>query len=153
MAPERSKKGKKKPVKKDGGNTREYTPEMLIEQGNVALGNMQLELAAEFFNRALNLSPDDTNIMDALADVMIQLGEQEKALELLLKSTQSAPTVNPYKWFFLGQLQLEFDAVKCYRTGIQILMSVINSEGDVRSFLVSEMITLLSSNILISLIG
>jgi tetratricopeptide (TPR) repeat protein len=113
-----------------GGRT--YTPEQLVEQANVALGNMELELAAEFYNRALEMSPNDTNIMDALADVKMQLGDTEKALELLVTSTIMAPNVNPFKWFFLGQMQFEFDAVNSYRKGIQILTQQLKTETDVR---------------------
>ena len=129
MAPKRGNK------KASGGAAKKvHTPEMLIEQGNVALGNMELELAAEFFTRALALSRDDTNIMDALADVKMQIGDTDKALELLLTSTVMAPTVNPYKWLFLGQLQVEFEAVNSYRTGIKILSELLSAESDVRQF-------------------
>lgn len=124
MAPKnRSKKGKS--AGKSNGGPITYTAEMLVEQGNVALSNMQLELAEQFFSRALTMSPSDTNIMDALADVQIQLGEPDKAVELLRQSTSLSPKENPYKWFFLGQLQLEQDAVKSYQTGIQVLTEAL----------------------------
>ena len=87
---------------------------------------MQLELAAQFFKRALSLSPTDTNIMDALADVLLQLGEQEEALELLQTSTSTAPTENPYKWCYFAQLQTGEDAVNSYRKGIEILSDSIS---------------------------
>jgi Flp pilus assembly protein TadD len=49
-------------------------------QGNNALLNVQPELAVNFFERANNMAPKDTNIMDALADVHLQLDNQEEAL-------------------------------------------------------------------------
>jgi hypothetical protein len=45
---------------------------------------VQPELAVKFFERANNMAPEDTNIMDALADVHLQLDNQEEALALLL---------------------------------------------------------------------
>jgi hypothetical protein len=45
---------------------------------------VQPELAVKFFERANNMAPGDTNIMDALADVHLQLDNQEEALALLL---------------------------------------------------------------------
>lgn len=127
MAPKKNDKGKKKVAEKGPS----FTADMLIEQGNVALSNMELELAEKFFSRALTMAPQDTNIMDALADVQIQIGEPEKAMHLLLQSTSIAPSENPFKWFFLGQLQAEIESVKSYRTGIQLLTSLLSSETEV----------------------
>ena len=45
------------------------TVEGLVEQGNNALSKLQPELAVKFFQRARAISPDDTNVLDALADV------------------------------------------------------------------------------------
>ncbi len=103
------------------------TVEQLIEQANVAVGNLQLELAEKFFCRALSMSPEDTNIMDALADVYMQLGEMENALQLLVSSTTLAPSENPYKWMFLGQLQTGLDAIASYTAGINLLKSLLDT--------------------------
>lgn len=127
MAPKKNNKDKKKVVEK----APTYSSEMLVEQGNVALSNMELELAEQFFSRALTISPKDTNIMDALADVQIQIGEPQKAVVLLLQSTQQAPNANPFKWFYLGQLQSEMESVKSYRTGIQLLTALLATETEV----------------------
>ncbi len=128
MPPKKSDKGKKKAADNKAAGV---TPDRLIEQGNVALSNMEVELAEKFFSRALSMAPQDTNIMDALADVQIQLGESDKAVQLLLQSTSIAPSVNPFKWLFLGQLQSEAESVKSYRTGIELLTSLLNSESEV----------------------
>ena len=52
---------------------------------NLFLSLSQLDSAAEFYNQALALRSDDCNIMDALADVYLQLGQPENATELLLR--------------------------------------------------------------------
>ena len=103
------------------------TPEQLVEQGNIALTRLQPELASRFFSNALELSPNDTLIMDSLADVCIQLGENEKAYNLLLKSASDEPTTNPVKWLYLAQLQQGHDALKCYQTGIGLLEANIST--------------------------
>lgn len=51
------KKGSKHIKEKDA------TPEALIQRGNHALATFQPELAMRFFQRALTLTPTDTNIM------------------------------------------------------------------------------------------
>jgi hypothetical protein len=104
-----------------------FTVEQLVNQANVAMSSMQLELAEKFYCRALVMAPEDTNIMDALADVYLQLGEMDNALQLLIKSTSLAPQENPYKWMFLGQLQSGLDSIESYRTGINILLDLLES--------------------------
>jgi tetratricopeptide (TPR) repeat protein len=128
MAPVRVRKESKAPAKKP---VKTYTPEMLVEQGNIALNNCELELAANFFERALSMSPNDTNIMDSLAIICVQMGDTEKALELLLTSTKQAPNANAYKWCYLGQLRCGMEAVSCYRTVIQLLTAQLATETQV----------------------
>lgn len=60
------------------------TVEDLIEQANNALNKFQPELAAKFYKRAIEMSPNETNLMDAYADVLLQLGEVKEAYELVL---------------------------------------------------------------------
>jgi predicted Zn-dependent protease len=97
------------------------TVDQLIEEANEAASKMQLELAAKLFRNAHLLDSSDTNIMDALADMCIQIGEIDEALQLLLKSTKENPRENPFKWLFLAQLQQGLESVKSYKTGIEIL--------------------------------
>ena len=106
------------------------TVEALIAQGNAALSNMQPELAVKFFERANGMSPMDTNVMDALADVHLQLGDQARALELLLTSTSLAPEANPFKWLYLAQLQEGLDSVATYTRGIVILEMMMKNTAD-----------------------
>lgn len=106
------------------------TAASLIEQGNLALSRLEPELAAKFFTAALKLSPQDTNIMDALADVQIQLGDSDGALELLTMSTQLAPSENPVKWLYLAQLREGQDALECYRTAIRLIEKAAETETE-----------------------
>lgn len=111
-------------------NLKSVPVEALIAQGNNALSTMQPELALKFFERAIGMSPQDTNIMDALADVHLQLDNQEEALELLLMSTSLAPEANPFKWLYLAQLQDGVDSVTTYLKGISLLELLINKRVD-----------------------
>lgn len=120
------KKGGKKAVK---AVKAVVTVEGLVEQGNNALSKLQPELAVKFFQRARDIRPDDTNVLDALADVHLQLGDQEEALELLLMSTSLAPEANPFKWLYLAQLQNGLDSVATYMKAISILEDLLQAEG------------------------
>ena len=96
----------------------------------IALNRLEPELAEKFFTAALNKAPNDTGIMDALADVKLQLGESAAALELLSISTQQAPTENPVKWLYLAQLKENLESLECYRTGIRLICDVIQANSD-----------------------
>ena len=67
----RLKRGKKK-----------VSVEQLIRDANRHLERLELEEACQLFQRAHMLRPEDTNIMDALADVLIQLGDVEEAMNV-----------------------------------------------------------------------
>lgn len=87
----------------------------------------QPELAVAFFQRAMEMEPSNTNVMDALAEVLMQLGDCEKSLELLTRSTTEAPSVNPFKWMYLAQLQGGEEALASYRRGVHELGAVLGS--------------------------
>ena len=124
------KKGGKKAAKGAGAATKVVTAEALVAQGNNAMASMQPELAVKFFKRAHDMCPENTDIMDALADVHLQLGDQESALDLLLMSTSLAPDVNPFKWLYLAQLQEGEDSVTTYLKAISILELTVKSGAD-----------------------
>jgi len=74
---------KQKQKKKEQIGSAGHNVEDLVAQAQIALQSFKPELALKFFERAHTAAPDDTMIMDALADVHLQLGEPEEALELL----------------------------------------------------------------------
>jgi predicted Zn-dependent protease len=93
----------------------------LVEQGQLALDKAEPELALKFFERAHSLSSSDTSIMDSLADVLLQLNEPDRAVELLTRSIELEPNSNPCKYLYLAQIQTCHEALASYQTGISIL--------------------------------
>lgn len=112
-------KGKGKPIKKPYKSVE--TTASLLEKAEDALADVNLEEALEFYTQALALEPDNTNIMDALADLCLQTGDGIRALTLLQSSTTLAPNTNGIKWMFLAQLLQGQSALNAYQTGIQVL--------------------------------
>lgn len=95
--------------------------ESILEKAVEAMNNVQLEEASELYEHALSLKPTDTDIMDSLADVYIQLGNCNKAMTLLQESIAAAPNSNGTKWLYLAQLLCGNDALSAYQMGIQLL--------------------------------
>lgn len=101
--------------------SKSYSCDDFVAKGNDALADFQPELAAQFFRRALNVRPEDTNIMDALADSLIQCGDKISAAQLLQLSTAKEPNANPFKWCYLAQLQYGNESLLTYQKAIEIL--------------------------------
>mmetsp|Transcript_28194 Transcript_28194/g.38778 ORF Transcript_28194/g.38778 Transcript_28194/m.38778 type:complete len:378 (-) Transcript_28194:42-1175(-) len=121
----KSNNGKKASVKRKTPSVEDH-----LEMAADAIVEYELEVAANHYKSALALSPDNCSIMDALADLNIQLGLPSEALELLICSTTMAPTENPFKWLFLAQLQSGETALASYTTGIQILTANLEEQND-----------------------
>lgn len=117
----KEKKVAAKPAKK------QYTVEDLLNKATECYEDGKFELSSKFYVSALAKEPENTQIMDALADVYMQMGDVDNALLLLKKSTDLAPLDNPFKWMFLGQLQSCTEAVDSYRRGIEILNNSLNN--------------------------
>lgn len=96
----------------------------LLDQGMLALGNCNPDLAAKFFAKALELDKDDTDTMDALADALVQCGRGDEARPLLETSARLQPDRNPAKWFYLAQLQHSEDALRSLNSGVDALLRV-----------------------------
>jgi tetratricopeptide (TPR) repeat protein len=78
----------------------------------------------------LSLDSNDTNVIDALADVLLQMGNHDEALKLLLTSTSIDPEANPFKWLYLAQLQSSFDSLASYLKAIELLQESARSRSD-----------------------
>lgn len=125
--------------KKNGSNKKKSNENLLNaeEYLNLAqelINSFQLEKAIDLYEKALTLEPENTNIMDGLADLYLQIGEQEKGRELLSQSTSIDPDRNPIKWLYLAQLTSGLDSLKFYQTGISLLSQTIDTLLDEVSF-------------------
>ena len=77
----------------------------LIEKGAELVEQCHYETAAKFFVRALEQRPNDTSLLEALADVYLQLHNIEAANMLLEKSAAISPDDGAAKWLSLGQIR------------------------------------------------
>eukprot|EP01035_Chromulina_nebulosa_P022640 gene22640-29314_t len=68
--------------------------------------------------------------MDGLADISLQLGDTEYALELLKQSTTQSPESNPIKWLFLAQLLNGNEALITYNIAINLLDKTKQTSND-----------------------
>lgn len=112
-----------------GKDQESWPVDHLMQHGIQASGNMQFDVAEKFFRRVLQQDPTHLGAIDALAEVKIQCGEIDEAVELLLHSTSADPYSNPFKWFSLAQLRQGNDSVSTYKSGITVLTELLTKES------------------------
>lgn len=102
----------------------------LLQRAQNCIDKMDGKGALLHLEEALKQQPDNLEVVDKTANVYMELGEDEKAFPLLVKSAKEDPDHNYEKWMYLGQLQNGNDAVTCYRKGIQLLEAEVNATPD-----------------------
>lgn len=104
-----------------------HGPQDLVERAEHALATLQPELAVKFYERALEATPDATAVMDALAELLIGLGESERAKGLLERSAKLAPESGPSKWLYLGQMSTGWQALQHFSKGAELLKAELSA--------------------------
>jgi len=122
--------------------------EHLRETAEQYLEQFQYDAAIDLFQRALNIQPYNTSIMDDLADAFVQAGHHDQAKQenlffgfrmagflfffdvvgmkqVLSKSISINPTENYQKYMSLAQLLQGIQAINCYLQGIDMIKSRI----------------------------
>jgi len=85
------------------------------------MANFQPDVAIQFFTRALESDSKNTDLMDTLADALLQVGDPEKAFPMLQRSIALAPDSSPYKYLYLAQLQDGRDSLNSVEKAILLL--------------------------------
>ncbi|KAK8798694.1 hypothetical protein WA158_007778 [Blastocystis sp. Blastoise] len=104
----------------------EKNVEKLLEKAAENINKLNPEAALLFCKRALDLSPNDADIMDMTAELYLECEKPELAFPLLVKSTTVAPNSNFTKWMYLAQLSEGTDSLNCLKKGSELLSLEIN---------------------------
>eukprot|EP01132_Coremiostelium_polycephalum_P002386 gene2386-2948_t len=95
----------------------------LLDKGEEFASQGRFNEAIKYFTQAHKLLPNNTEIIDTIGELWLELGEIEKAKTHFLKSIETDPEDSAIKYMNLGQLLGGDDAVKYYRKGIDIMES------------------------------
>ncbi|KAG8469790.1 hypothetical protein KFE25_006245 [Diacronema lutheri] len=93
----------------------------LIERAERCVDTFELPLALKFYERALAFEPDNCALLDATGELLLRLGEAERAVAVLEKSVSLAPNANFAAYLNLGQLQSGTAAVQRFEQGVELL--------------------------------
>ena len=70
------------------------------------------------YDEGVRRFPNDTLIMDQYTDLLVQLGESDKAKQLIERSIQLNPDRDGHKYLNLAEMLNGADAVQMYNRGI-----------------------------------
>mmetsp|Transcript_22348 Transcript_22348/g.75243 ORF Transcript_22348/g.75243 Transcript_22348/m.75243 type:complete len:342 (+) Transcript_22348:33-1058(+) len=93
----------------------------LARQAQRCLDTFDLPLALKFYERALEAEPDDPELLDATGELLLRLGEPDRARRALQRSASVGPRRNPVTYLLLAQASGGAQAVAYYREGISVL--------------------------------
>ena len=99
-----------------------HSTDDLVKRGHAAMTSFNPELAVEFYGRALEQDTTNCDVMDSLADALLQIGDHENALPLLQRSIAIEPAGSPYKHIYLGQMLVDREALDSYERAIALLI-------------------------------
>ena len=59
-----------------------YTVDELLDKAADCIEKYELELACKFFEKALFLEPENTNVLDEFAQLLLEIGKSERATNI-----------------------------------------------------------------------
>ncbi|XP_068716062.1 uncharacterized protein [Montipora foliosa] len=110
----------KKQIQKGKPN---YTIEDLLKQVDECLDNFNFELAVKFCERALDIEPDNVQVLETAGAVYLETGDIHKAKECFENAVNISPEDGYSKYMNLGQLLVGQESVNAYSKGIQLMLS------------------------------
>lgn len=118
----------------------------LVEAAEECCSRLEYEEALQHYENALKINPEETTILDAAGEILLELGQVEQAREVLTRSVQLNPRGSFCSYMYLGQLCQGVDAVSCYDRGIGLLRAELESAtGDDALLLQAKLSESLSS--------
>eukprot|EP01133_Synstelium_polycarpum_P018385 gene18385-22003_t len=112
-----------KKKKKNGVNAQDkkLTAQELIAMAEGYIEEFKVDMAIKTFKEALVVEPRNTLVMDTLGELLLEMGELDKAKQYFIRSVQTDPEDSSSKYMNLGQLLGGEDAIRCYNKGIELM--------------------------------
>lgn len=98
-----------------------YSVADLVAKAEEFVDECKPEAALPFYERALQLEPSNTALLDTIGELSIDVDNPERALQAFQQSVSLAPAQNPSKWFYLSQLVAGEEAEQFALQGVQFL--------------------------------
>ncbi|XP_075067965.1 uncharacterized protein LOC142158167 isoform X2 [Mixophyes fleayi] len=105
-----------------------YTVEQLLEKTEEYLDSFNLEMAQLFCQRALDIEPDNLEILDMMGNICMELGNAELAKQVLLKAIELSPDKGHARYMCLGQIHCKEEALQYFHKGLHIMIQAYQGQ-------------------------
>jgi tetratricopeptide (TPR) repeat protein len=96
----------------------------LLAQAEYALNEEfppNIEQAFQSYQEALSIDENSVETLDAFGELLADLGDSERAIQVFMKSVSLAPESGPSKYFYLGQMMSGTDALNAYKKSFTLM--------------------------------
>ncbi|XP_072010975.1 uncharacterized protein [Engystomops pustulosus] len=106
-----------------------YSIHQLLEKTEEYLDNFNFEMAQLFCQRALDLEPENLEILDMMGNICMELGDADKARQVFLKAVELSPDKGHTKYMCLGQIHSKEEALCYFQKGIDLMIRTYQSQA------------------------
>lgn len=99
-----------------------YTVEQLLEKAEDCIDRFEYELAQKFCQRALEIDPDNVQVLETTGTLLLELGNTESAKQCFGRAVEISPDKGHAKYMYLGQLFDGSQAAQCFQKGIELMI-------------------------------
>lgn len=112
-------------------NAQKYSVHQLLEKTEEYLDNLNYEMARLFCQRALDIEPDNLEILDMMGNICMELGDADKAKQVFLRAAELSPDKGHSKYMCLGQIHCKEEALQYFHKGLEMMISAYQSQPQV----------------------
>jgi len=105
----------------------EYTISALLKKADDLVEQFEYDGAERFYEKALQMEPNNTTILDSYAYVKLELDKLEDAQQLFKRSIELSPNENHVKYMSFAQTLQGSDALSCFAKGIELMYQEIKN--------------------------
>lgn len=103
------------------------TPQQLVTRARRLTAEGKPEPALRLYARVLEMEPSMTDVMDASAELLWEMGDVKGARDLCLRSIALAPNASADKYITLGHLEQGQPAVEAFERALALVRSELES--------------------------
>ncbi len=103
------------------GGASQPSREELLAAAEAQHEMMNFPEAIALYKAVIEQTPNDVAVIDALGELLLEVGDVDSASQLFKRSIQLSPEANPGKYMYLGQISEGQEAVELFERGIAIM--------------------------------
>ena len=112
-----------------GSETKPKKIQQLLAHAADCISKYELESAYKFYEKAISITPDDTDILDAAGELSMELGRTDDAINFFRRSIDLRPEENAYKYMNLGQFFSGEESLTLFQKGIELMQGDLERVG------------------------